>query len=177
MMNEGFEETEKNINGLTENANNGNVDAMVKLATMYFKGEGVNQDYGKAKGLLETAVANGSKKANYCLGVMYYNGLGVATDYNKAKEYFENSAANENIFSKFYLGKIYYWGDGVEKNEEKANEFKTEILSKPLYVNQTANLSDFYSIVDFEECTQNFVGELQERVNLEYKSLYGKELL
>ena len=37
------------------------------------------------------------------------------------------------------------------------------------------DLQDFYSLTDFEEVTKQYVCELQERVNLEYKSLFGKE--
>ena len=88
---------------------------------------------------------------------------------------FEKSSSADNVFSKYYLGKLYYWGDGVEKDYNKANEYKNSILNKPIYASQEAGLQDFYSLTDFEEVTKQYVCELQERVNLEYKSLFGKE--
>ena len=153
---------EINVNELDGLAKNGDVGAIYELGKVYFKGlGGVEVNYNKAREYFEAAAENGSKGANYYLGKIYYNGNGVQTNYLKAKEY--------------YLGKLYYWGDGVEKDYNKANEYKNSILNKPIYASQEAGLQDFYSLTDFEEVTKQYVCELQERVNLEYKSLFGKE--
>lgn len=165
----------KNIKELEELAANGDVGAIYELGQIYYSGIGVGVDYQKAKGFFEIAAERGSKGANYFLGKIYYNGNGVQTNHVKAKEYFEKSANSNNVFSEYYLGKIYYWGDGVEKNYDKANEYKKIILNKPLYINQDTNLEDFYSMTDFEKVTKDYVGQLQQRVLLEYKNLYGEE--
>ena len=164
-----------NLEELENLANSGDVGAIFEVGKIYFEGNGVETNYGKAKYYLEVASERGSQKANYYLGKMYYNGLGVATDYGKAKYYFEKSSNANNVFSTYYLGKIYYWGDGVEKNVEKATECKNTILSKPLYTNQNAELDTFYSIPDFEKSTVNFVNDIQLKVINEYKSLYGND--
>ena len=166
---------ENNIEELENLANNGDVGAMYEVGRIFFVGNGVPVNYGKAKYYLEAASERGSQKANYYLGKMYYNGLGVGTDHGKAKYYFEKSSESENVFSTYYLGKIYFWGDGVEKNYEKANECKNKVLNKPLYVNQDTELENFYSIQDFEKKTKNFVDEIQNKVLAEYNSLFGKE--
>ena len=146
---------EINVNELDGLAKNGDVGAIYELGKVYFKGlGGVEVNYNKAREYFEAAAENGSKGANYYLGKIYYNGNGVQTN---------------------YLGKLYYWGDGVEKDYNKANEYKNSILNKPIYASQEAGLQDFYSLTDFEEVTKQYVCELQERVNLEYKSLFGKE--
>lgn len=165
-----------NVNELEALAKNGDVGAIYELGQMYFKGiGGVEVNYNKAKEYFEAAAENGSTGANYYLGKIYYNGNGVGTDHLKAKEYFEKSSSADNVFSKYYLGKLYYWGDGVEKDYNKANEFKNSILNKPIYASQEAALEDFYSLTDFEATTKEYVSELQKRVNIEYKNLFGKE--
>lgn len=165
----------KNIEELEGLAGNGDVGAIYELGQRYFNGTGVNQNFEKAKGYFEIAAERGSKGSNYFLGKIYYNGMGVPTNYMKAKEYFEKSAAENNVFSEYYLGKLYFWGDGVEKNYDKANEYKQSILNKPLYLNQDAEIQDFYSITDFEAQTRKYVGELQNKVILEYKRLFGND--
>lgn len=165
-----------NVEELETLAKGGDVGASYELGQIYFKGiGGVGVDYAKAKKYFEAAAENGSTGANYYLGKIYYNGNGVETNHLKAKEYFEKSSSSDNVFSKYYLGKLYYWGDGVEKDYNKANEFKNSILNKPIYASQEAGLKDFYSLTDFEETTKQYVCELQNRVNIEYKNLFGKE--
>lgn len=55
---------------------------------MYYSGEGIKQDYKKAKEWYEKATKQGHIKAQYNLGVMYYSGEGVKQNYKKAKELF-----------------------------------------------------------------------------------------
>lgn len=165
-----------NVNELEGLAKNGDIEAVYELGQMYFKGiGGVGVDYAQARKYFEIAAENGVQGANYYLGKIYYNGNGVQTNHLKAKEYFEKSSSADNVFSKYYLGKLYYWGDGVEKDYNKANEFKNSILNKPIYASQEAALEDFYSLTDFEATTKQYVSELQEKVNTEYKNLFGKE--
>ena len=165
----------KDIEELEGLAKNGDVGAIYELGKIYYNGTGVGVDFEKARGYFEVAAEKGSEGSNYFLGKIYYNGNGVATNHLKAKEYFEKSAKADNIFSKYYLGKLYYWGDGVEKNDGKAEEYKCSVLKQPLYSNQEAGLEEFYSIPDFEAKTKDYVGELQNKVLLEYKNLFGKE--
>lgn len=165
----------KNIEELEVLAGNGDVGAIFELGKAYYNGTGVGVDYGKARGYFEVAAEKGSQGSNYYLGKIYYNGNGVETNHLKAKEYFEKSSNADNVFSTYYLGKLYYWGDGVEKDYTKANEYKNSILNKPLYTNQTAGLEEFYSVTDFEDLTKGYVGAIQNKIEEEYKNLYGKE--
>lgn len=165
----------KNIKELECLASSGDVGAIYELGQRYFYGVGIEVDYEKARNYFEIASERGSSGSNYFLGKIYYNGNGVPTNHLKAKEYFEKSAEADNTFSKYYLGKLYYWGDGVEKNYKKAEEYKKQVLGKPIYGNQDAGLEEFYSILDFENRTKEYVGELQNKVLSEYKNLFGKE--
>ena len=166
----------KNIKELEGLAGNGDVGAIYELGQRYYNGVGVEVDFAKAKQYFEIAAERGSQGSHYYLGKIFYNGNGVTTDHLKAKEYFEKSSKADNVFSTHYLGKLYYWGDGVEKDFNKANEFKTSILNRPIYTNQNTGLEEFYSITDFEGLTQQYVGQLQQKVLNEYKSLFGKEV-
>ena len=163
------------IKNLEKLAEEGNCNAQYELGCLYYQGNEVAQDYGKARWYFENAVQNGSKAANYYLGKIYYNGDGVGVDYARAKDYFEKSASTKNVFSEYYLGKLYFWGDGVEKNAEKANTYKQKVLNRPIYSNQDSSLEDFYSVPDFEKATVNYVAQLQKRVENEYKKLYGEQ--
>lgn len=165
----------KNIKELEDLAGNGDVGAIYELGQRYFEGIGVEQNVQKAREYFEIAAERGSNGSNYFLGKIYYNGMGVQTNHVKAKEYFEKSAAEKNAFSEYYLGKIYFWGDGVEKNYNKANEYKQSVLNRPLYSNQDTGIEEFYSIADFEAQTRQYVGELQNKVILEYKKLFGND--
>lgn len=164
---------EKTIGELESLAANGNVDAIQELGLRYYKGIGVGINYQKAKNCFEQAGKAGCKPSNYYLGLMYYNGNGMPTNHTKAKEYFEKSDKDNNIFSTYYLGKIYYWGDGVEKNEAKANEYKAKVLSKPFFANQNAENNEFFAVQDIELASYNYAKAIEQKVNQEFKSLYG----
>ena len=166
-----------NFKELEQLAGNGDVGAMYELGKAYFSGSGeVGQNYEKARGLFEAASEKGNKGSNYYLGKIYYNGMGVQTNHLKAKEYFEKSANDKNVFSEFYLGKIYFWGDGgVGKDVNKANEYKLAISNNPLYKGLNEGLQDFYSEVDFEGKTEKCVGALKNKIDNEYRRMFGNE--
>lgn len=59
------------------------------LATIYYIGEEVTQDYKKAKELYEKAIEKGHSFASYLLANLYLYGHGVQQDYNKVRELYE----------------------------------------------------------------------------------------
>ena len=73
-------------------ANQGDADAQYMLGLMYAKGEGVPQDYAKARQWFEKAANQGNADAQYGIGWMYYEGEGVPQDYAKARQWFEKAA-------------------------------------------------------------------------------------
>jgi tetratricopeptide (TPR) repeat protein len=66
---------------------------MNNLGFLYANGQGVVQDYVKAREWYEKAADSGNALAMTNLGVLYANGLGVAQDFVKARELFEKGAA------------------------------------------------------------------------------------
>ena len=74
-------------------AERGDAQAQYGLGLMHYHGQGVTQDYIKAREWFEKAAAQGLAAAQYNLGLMYHAGRGVARDYAKAREWFEKAAA------------------------------------------------------------------------------------
>ena len=71
--------SEMTVEELERAAKKGNVEACDELGAMYYDGEGVDQDYGKALLYLNRAEENNTKSARTykLLGNMYYMGKGV----------------------------------------------------------------------------------------------------
>ena len=81
-----------------------NSDAMVNLATLYVKGQGVGKNFSKAAELFDRAVQKGHELAAYYLGGMYENGVGTPKDFERAHGYYEFAANKGNVTSMIKLG-------------------------------------------------------------------------
>src|SRR5262245_4764130 len=77
---------------------------MCSLGVLYANGDGVAQDYAKARVLFEKAADKGDADAMRNLGLLYANGDGVAQDYVKARVLFERAALNSNDRAVANLG-------------------------------------------------------------------------
>ena len=86
--------SQQEIEVLASKAMAGDVDAQFNLGVMYANGEGVRQDYVKAREWYEKAAAQGNADAQFNLGLMYANGYGVRQDYVKAREWFGKACDN-----------------------------------------------------------------------------------
>ena len=60
-------------------------DAQCNLGSLYEDGDGVEQDYDKAKHYYELAADQGYADAQCNLGVLYEDGHGIEQDYEKAR--------------------------------------------------------------------------------------------
>ena len=76
---------------------------MFNLGKRYEDGDGVAQDYSKAREWFEKAAAKDNASAMNSLGVLYSNGDGVAKDYGKAREWYEKAAAKGDADAKALL--------------------------------------------------------------------------
>ncbi|MDP0344398.1 tetratricopeptide repeat protein, partial [Glaesserella parasuis] len=66
-------------------AEQGYAKAQGMLGVMYYKGQGVRQDYHQAVKWFQKAAEQGYAKAQGMLGVMYYKGQGVRQNYATSK--------------------------------------------------------------------------------------------
>ena len=70
---------------------------------MYAEGQGVTQNYTKAKYWYKKAAEQGNANAQNNLGVLYENGQGVTQNVTQAKSWFEKVAAQGNTLAQHAL--------------------------------------------------------------------------
>ena len=103
--------------------NEGNAEAMFNLGLLYANGQGVTQDYVRAREWYEKAAEKGFPSAMGNLGVLYHNGQGVAQDYGKAREWYEKAAEKGFPRAMGNLGLLYHNDQGVAQDYAKAREW------------------------------------------------------
>jgi len=102
--------------------NEGNAEAMFNLGLLYANGQGVTQDYVRAREWYEKAAEKGFPSAMGNLGVLYHNGQGVAQDYGKAREWYEKAAEKGFPRAMGNLGVLYHNDQGVAQDYAKTRE-------------------------------------------------------
>jgi TPR repeat protein len=88
----------------------GDVQSARKLALLYYKGQGVRQDYVEAFFWFRTAAAQGDAEAQKNIGNMYFNGDGGKSDPSLAAPWYQKAAAQENADAQYHLGLLYQTG-------------------------------------------------------------------
>ena len=103
---------------------------MTNLGVFYENGDGVAQDYAKAREWYEKAAEKGDERAMTNLGELYANGQGVAQDYAKAREWYEKAAEKGDERAMTNLGWLYESGQGVAPDYAKAREWYEKAAEK-----------------------------------------------
>jgi len=85
------------IEQLKAGAKENNKGMQLALGLAYLSGNGVKQDYKKAKELFQKSSDQGVSESTNMLAIMYLNGLGVVKDEKKAIELFNKAKAMKNI--------------------------------------------------------------------------------
>ena len=101
-------------------ADQGNNAAQFNLGLMYFKGDGVKQNFPKAAKWYRLSAIQGNAEAQFKLGNMYYNGDGIPIDHNRAAKWYFYSSRKGNIGAQFNLGSMFEKGEGVSRSYKKA---------------------------------------------------------
>jgi TPR repeat protein len=91
-------------------AEHGDADAQYHLAGMFYRGQGVPQDYAEAADLYRKAADQGNAKAEYGLAFMYYEGKGVPRDSVAAVSWCRRAAGQGYAKAQDALGSTYYEG-------------------------------------------------------------------
>lgn len=97
-------------------AEQGDIAAEFKLASLYYNGKGVSQDYIEAVRWYRKAAGQGYAKAQFNLGSMYYDGKGVPKDYVEAVRWYRQAAGQGDVKAQAALGYAYYHGEGVPQD-------------------------------------------------------------
>jgi uncharacterized protein len=101
-------------------ADQGNVDAQVRLGIMYRNGRGVPVDYVKAVKWYRLAADQDNAKAQFDLGELYADGQGVAVDYAEMVKLHTRSGEKGFVDAQDVLGLMYENGIGVPVDNVKA---------------------------------------------------------
>jgi len=104
-------------------AENGDAFSRFKLAVMYRKGQGVQQDYKAALKWNRLAAEQGFAKAQNNLGVMYSRGDGVTQDYIEAVKWYRLAAEQGYDIAQSNLGIMYDNGFGVSRDIDEAKKW------------------------------------------------------
>ena len=94
----------------------GNVEALMRMATKFENGGNVAKDINKAIELYKKAGNQGNVKAQLHLGDVYSKGLGVDKDEKEALEWYRKAAEAGNADGQYNLGTCYYYGIGTAKD-------------------------------------------------------------
>jgi hypothetical protein len=105
---------------LINDANKGDPNARFNLGRMYFKGNGVSQDYNQAVKWYTTAAEQGNACAQCHLGGMYFNGKGVIKDYVEAYKWAVLADINNECTTKI---KKNLTPAQIAEAQKRANEF------------------------------------------------------
>lgn len=104
-------------------ADQGNVDAQYRLATLFHEGAtGLKKNPERAFKLYEAAAKKGHVEAQNWLGYVYQHGLGVKQDEKAAVEWYQKAADSKLAIAENNLGLMYLGGKGVEQDYRKAFE-------------------------------------------------------
>lgn len=76
------------------------------LGRMFLRGEGMKQDFIKARIWFRRGIENGDPLCQYSMGLMYLQGLGVAKDVVKASEFFGAAADQDWAPAQVRLGAL-----------------------------------------------------------------------
>ena len=92
---------------LIEKANKGDVNAQFNLGEIYFKGEGVPQDYNEALKWYKEAAEAGDANSQFSLGGMYGKAQGIVQDNNEALKWYRKAAKQGHPSAQYWLGWMY----------------------------------------------------------------------
>jgi TPR repeat protein len=102
-------------------AERGNPAIRLKLAYMYYKGEGVTQNYVEAMKWYRKVAEEGYALGQAMLGDMYANGHGAPRDYAAAVKWYREGANRGDSINQNSLGIMYAKGQGVPQDYVQAH--------------------------------------------------------
>lgn len=163
----------------SELASKDQVEAQTNLATLYFKGLGVPQDYAQAEKWYRKAASHGDAVAQAKLGLMAYYGLGMDKNADKAAEWFQQAAKQGEPGAQTILATLYAQGEGVMRNPVEAYFWYTLAIDS----GNEAAISGRASVVDeltpgeldavlqrIREWRQNEMARLKQQLGLPDKA-------
>lgn len=116
------EDCEAAIGLLLPLAEQGDLDARLKVGVCYLTANEQMQDYPEAiKHFKIVAEGNQDPSAQTMLSYIYYEGLGTSVDYEQAAKWILLAANQHEPIAQATLGGMYWAGDGVPMDHEEAH--------------------------------------------------------
>lgn len=119
--------------------------SLFELGVMYWKGNGVPQDYVKAAEYYRKAAELGHAEAQYSLGTLYKGGAGVPRNYVEAAKWYRMAAEQGLKEAQFHLGYVYYNGEGVPRNYTEAAKWFRIVAEQGFYSDAQFRLGSMYA--------------------------------
>ncbi len=105
---------------LANTAEQGQVEAQLKLGDAYYFGKGTEKNLQQALFWYEKAAQQGNPKAQRALGAMYELGRGTAKQPEKAAYWYQKAAEQGLARAQTNLGILYETGEGVDQDYDAA---------------------------------------------------------
>ena len=97
-----------------------NATLQYDMGLMYFDGNGMAQDYGKAFQWFMKAAEQNQQEAQDYVGLCYECGYGTEQNYRQAVEWYRRSAEQGNAKAQYHLAVMYHFGRGVDQSYSTA---------------------------------------------------------
>ncbi|MDY6992254.1 MAG: tetratricopeptide repeat protein [Pseudomonadota bacterium] len=135
---------EEGFIALQKAAEHGDAKAQFELATAFFRGIDVEQDYQQAFKWYQQAAEQGMPAAQHNLGHAYTQGLGVSADANQAIYWYRKAAEQGDWRAQNNLANAYRLGKGVTQDHQQAVQWYQQAAEHGYAVAQN-NLALAYS--------------------------------
>ena len=107
----------------TKACEGGYMDSCNRLAVLFQKGLGVEQNLQQAKELYQQACEKEEVRACVNLGYLYLDGIGVDKNIEMAQQYLQAACAKNDAEACLEIGELFAKGSGVEQSDERALEW------------------------------------------------------
>lgn len=114
---------EKGIVNIQKIADQGDVNAQIKLGFAYYEGKEIPQDKALAASWFLKAAKQGNISAQHYMGWMYAKADGVEKNIDKAIYWHTKAAENGHRDSQVNLANIYLRGESIKKDYAKARKW------------------------------------------------------
>ncbi len=123
-------ENSVNLQACEKLAQDGDAEALWKLALFYETTSTSKRNYEKAFRLIERSANLGNPVGQYHLGRYYDYGIAVSKNAFEAVRWYEKAARQNQMEAFNALGKVYFEGRGVNSNYERASQWFTHAVEK-----------------------------------------------
>lgn len=103
-------------------AQQGDLDARMRLGLMFHEGDGVSRDPEQAAHWFRLAASEKLPAGQAALGYLHEQGMGVEQNFAQALTWYREAAGKNHAWAQYRLGMMYRDGRGVPRDNEKAVE-------------------------------------------------------